>query len=141
MAKQSTSIRIRPDLKDELEQRAREAGVSTASLYERFIEEGLRRDAHPLIAFADGAGGRRAVLVGSRLTVGQVVETIEAARGKDEARLREAAAYLGIPLSHVRACVRYYAQYRDDVDEWRRRTADAADREHESWQREQALFS
>ena len=141
MAKQSTSIRIRPDLKEELERRAREAGVSAAALYEQFIDEGLRREEHPLIAFRDGGGGRRAVIAGRRIAVGQIVDTIEASPGKGDARLKEAAEYLSLPLSHVQAAVRYYAQFKDEVDEWRQRNADAAERAHEAWLREQALFS
>lgn len=141
MPKRATSIRIPADLKDELERRAREAGVATAVLYERYLDEGIRRDAHPLIAFRDGGGGRRAVLVGTRLAVGQVIDTIEAARGEGDARIHGAAEYLGIPLAHVRACIRYYADYKDEVDGWRNRNAEAAERAREAWKREQALFS
>ena len=140
MAKQATSIRIRPDLKDELERRAHESGISAAALYERFIDEGLRRDAHPLIAFRDGAGGRRATLVGTRVSVGQVVDTLEASEGTADARIRDGAEYLEIPLTHVQACLRYYVAYKDEVDEWRQRVADNADREREAWRREQAVF-
>ena len=141
MAKQSTSIRIRPDLKEELERRAREAGVPAAALYELYLDEGLRRDEHPLIAFRDGGGGRRAVVVGTRISVGQLVDTIEASPGKGEKRLREAADYLSLPLSHVQAAVRYYARFKEEVDEWRQRNADASERAYQAWLREQALFS
>lgn len=142
MAKQATSIRIRPDLKDELERRAHEEGISAAALYERFIDEGLRHDAHPLIAFRDGAGGRRATLVGSRLTVAQVIATLKATEGSsDAARIRDTAEYLSIPASHVQASIRYYAFYKDEIDAWNERTAETADREREAWLREQAIFA
>lgn len=142
MAKTGMSIRLRPDLKQELERRAKESGTSAAALYERLIDEGLRRDAHPLIDFRDGAAGRRATLAGSRLTVAQIIDTLQATEGASEAeRVSDTAEYLDIPVSYVRGAVRYYASFKDEVDAWRERTADAAEREHEAWQREQAVFA
>lgn len=103
MAKTGMSIRLRPDLKQELERRAKESGTSAAALYERLIDEGLRRDAHPLIAFRDGAAGRRATLAGSRLTVAQIIDTLLATEGASEAeRVSDTAEYLDIPVSYVR---------------------------------------
>jgi uncharacterized protein (DUF433 family) len=142
MARQGTSIRIRPDLKGELERRARQAGMPAAALYERFIDEGLRREDHPLIVFRDGAGGRRATLAGSRLTVAQVIDTLIATEGPSEGdRIRDTAEYLAIPAGHVQASIRYYAAYKDEVDAWRQEVAEAAERERDAWQREQALFA
>ena len=138
MSKRVTSIRISPDIKEELEQRAREAGVPSAALYERFIDEGLRHDAHPLIVFRDGAAGRRAVIAGTRISVAQVIDTVLAS---DDHSIKQAAEYLRLPESHVSECVRYYASYRDEIDEWRSRLVEIAERERNAWQREQALFA
>jgi uncharacterized protein (DUF433 family) len=138
MSKRVTSIRISPDIKEELEQRAREAGVPSAALYERFIDEGLRHDAHPLIVFRDGAAGRRAVIAGTRISVAQVIDTVLAS---DDHSIKQAAEYLRLPESHVSECVRYYASYRDEIDEWRSRLVAIAERERDAWQREQALFA
>jgi uncharacterized protein (DUF433 family) len=138
VAKLATSIRIEADMKEELERRARDAGVTPAVLYERFIGEGLRHDSHPLIVFRDGAAGRRPVLVGSRLTVAQVIETLLASDGRS---IEDAAEFLELPPSHVRECVRYYADYRDEVDAWRERSAETAERERAAWQREQAVLA
>ena len=142
MPRQGTSIRIRPDLKEALARRAREAGTSPAALYERFLDEGLRHEEHPLILFRDGAGGRRAVLAGSRLAVAQVIDTLMATEGEtDAARVRETAEYLAIPVAYVTACIRYYAEYKAEVDAWRARAAEVAEREHEAWLREQAVLA
>lgn len=138
MSKRVTSIRISPEIKEELEQRAREAGVPSAALYERFIEEGLRHDAHPLIVFRDGAAGRRPVIAGTRISVAQVIDTVLATGHHS---ISQAADYLGLPESHVSECVRYYASYRDEIDEWRNRLAEIAERERDAWQREQAVFA
>jgi uncharacterized protein (DUF433 family) len=138
MPKRVTSIRISAETKEELERRAREAGVPAALLYERFIAEGLRHDAHPLIVFRDGAGGRRAVIAGTRITVAQVIDTVLATEGRSTSG---AAEYLNIPVSQVRECVRYYASYQDEVDEWRKRLGEIAERERNAWQREQAVLA
>lgn len=141
MPKEPTSLRLRSDLKHALERRASAAGTSLAALYERLLEEGIRHDEHPLIVFRDGAGGRRAALVGTRLMVAQVIDTVLVAEGDPSAKVREAAAYLRIPENRVHACVRYYADYTDEVDGWRAREAEAADREQEAWRRQQAVIA
>jgi len=142
MAKTGTSIRLRPDLKDALERRAKAIGTSAAALFERFLDEGLRRDDHPLITFRDGVGGRRATVATTRLTVAQVIDTLQATQGDGEAdRIRDTAEYLDIPISHVKASVRYYAAFRAEVDAWRAAQDQAAEREREIWEREQAVFS
>jgi uncharacterized protein (DUF433 family) len=141
MAKEVTSIRLPVDLKREVEKRAREAGVSPAALYERLLSEGVRQDAHPMIGFRDGAAGRYAVLNGTRLSVAQVLDTVRAAEARGDAAIDEAADYLGLRPTHIRACLRYYADYAGEVDEWRARTEEIAEREREVWERERALLA
>jgi uncharacterized protein (DUF433 family) len=140
-AKEATSFRLSSDLMDELKRRARDSGVSATTLVERLVDEGLRRELHPLIAFRDAAGGRRAAVVGTRLDVAQVMDTVLAADEKGDAAISEAAEYLGLPDSHVRACVSYYAMHMDEVDEQRERMHTLAEREREAWRREQAVLA
>jgi len=71
-------------------------------------------DEHPLISFRDGAAGRRPALMGTRLDVWQVVETVR----QNENSSSEAADYLRLPVSHVDACLAYYVDYQDEVDGW-----------------------
>lgn len=120
-----------PEALRQLKRRARESGLSQTTLLERYLEEGLRRDVHPLIYFRHGAGGRRAALIGSRLDVWQVVDTVRAAGNSVE----DAAAYLDVPAEKVDACLDYYAQYQDEVDEWSARAALVAEREESLWRR------
>jgi uncharacterized protein (DUF433 family) len=131
------SFRFPETLLAGLQGRARERGESANALAERYLEEGLRRDDHPLIAFREGAAGRRAALVGTRLDVAQVIDTLR----ESDNSLEAAAKYLGIPEQHVRAAVRYYADFREEVDEWRERTLAIAEREEEAWRREQAILA
>jgi uncharacterized protein (DUF433 family) len=133
-AKRQLAFRIRPRTLDHLKRRVRETGLSQTDLAERYLEEGLRMDEHPLVVFRDGATGRRPGLVGSRLDVWQVVEAV-----KQNGSVEEAAAYLEIPAEKVRACMRYYADYADEIDEWAERAAAIADREQANWRRQQEL--
>lgn len=134
--KQPLTFRVRPATLHHLRRRAHELGQAQTALAERYLEEGLRRDEHPLVYFREGAGGRRAALIGTRLDVWQVIDTVKHAGNSIE----EAAAYLELPVEKVRASVRYYADYTDEIDEWSARAAAVAEREEASWRRQQAVL-
>lgn len=131
------SVRIGAGTFEELERRAHERGVARNALTERYIAEGVRMDAHPEIAFRDGALGRRAVLVGTRLDVWQVIETV---RESDES-VQAAADYLGLPRSRVEAAVEYYARFRDEVDDIAEREHAVAERAEATWRAGRELFA
>jgi uncharacterized protein (DUF433 family) len=129
--KQSVAFRFDRDTVAHLKQRARETHAPQTALAERYIEEGLRHDEHPLIWFHDGAAGRRPALLGTRLDVADVMGTIR----QNGNSVEEAADYLEIPVEHVEACLRYYADYSEEIDAWIERTQAIAQREHERWER------
>lgn len=131
------SFRFPDTLLASLQERARERGESANAVAERYLEEGLRRENHPLIMFREEAAGRRATLVGTRLDVSQVIDTLR----ESDNSVGATADYLGISEQHVRAAVRYYADFRDEVDEWRERARAIAEREEEAWRREQAILA
>jgi uncharacterized protein (DUF433 family) len=82
-------------------------------LAQRYLEEGLRHDAHPLIQFLDGPSGRRASMIGSGLDVWEVIATVR----DNDGSLEEAADYLQIPLGVVQAAVAYYGEYHHEIDQ------------------------
>jgi len=94
-------------------------------------------DEHPLIHFREGARARRPALLGTRLDVWQVIETIR----QNDSSVTAAAEYLGLPVSHVEACVGYYAEYQDEIDEWTAREQEFAEQAENSWRRRQQIFS
>jgi uncharacterized protein (DUF433 family) len=120
---------------ERLEARAHHIRETRTGLAERYLEEGLRMDEHPGIGFADGPIGRRAVVVGTGLDVWEVIGTVRQSRGSVAA----AAKYLDRPAAQVRAAVRYYAAFPDEVDDMLARQVAAAERERESARRERAI--
>lgn len=135
--KRPLAFRVRPETAERLQQHAHEVGETQTALVERYVEEGLRRDQHPLVYFREGAVGRRPALVGTRLDVWQVVETIRQNGNSIEA----AAAYLGLAPEKVEACFRYYADYQQEIDDWAARARAIAEREEARWRREQELLA
>jgi uncharacterized protein (DUF433 family) len=130
-AKQSVAFRFSVATIERLRQRARDTHAPQTTLAERYIEEGLRSDEHPLVYFRDGATGRRPALFGTRLDVAQIIATIR----QNANSVEETAEILEIPASHVEACVRYYADYKDEIDTWIERSNAIAERERERWRR------
>ncbi|MGH3319571.1 MAG: hypothetical protein ACRDN9_05210 [Streptosporangiaceae bacterium] len=106
------TLRLAPGTRRRLTEEARRAGLAERTLAQRYVEEGLRHDAHPLVEFLDGPSGRRASLLGRGLDVWEVIATIR----DNEGSIAEAAEYLQIPTGLVEAAVAYYGEYRDEID-------------------------
>lgn len=130
------SLRVDRSLLDELDRLARQTGQTRTAVAERVLDEGVRMQKHPLIWFREGAAGRRPAIVGTRLDVWQVIETIR----QNDNSVAAAAEYHEIPRSHVDACVAYYADYQAEVDEWTAQEHEFADRAEAAWRRGQQLF-
>lgn len=130
------TFRLPDELLAALQNRAGERGESANALAERLLEEGLRRDAHPLIDFREGAAGRRPALVGTRLDVGRIVDTwLNSSKS-----VADTADYFNLPERHIRAALQYYAAFQEEVDAWREQMYEFAEREEAAWRREQALL-
>jgi uncharacterized protein (DUF433 family) len=106
------TLRLRPGVGERLAAQARRAGLAPRTLAQRYVDESLRREDHPLVRFADGPSGRRAALVGSGLDVWEVIETVRGNHNDYE----EAAALLEIAPGLVQAAVAYYGDYQEEID-------------------------
>lgn len=106
------TLRLATGVKERVGQRARRAGLPERTLVQRYVEEGLRHDAHPLVHFLDGPSGRRASLVGRGVDVWEVVATVR----DNDGSLPEAAAYLGLPQGLVEAAAAYHAEHREEIE-------------------------
>lgn len=127
------TLRLAAGTRQRLTERARRCGVPERTLSQRYLEEGLRHDAHPLIQFLDGPSGRRASLVGRGLDVWEVIATVR----DNDGSAADAAEYLQVPVGLIEAAVCYYGEFRDEIDreielnvtEYERGRAAAADGE------------
>jgi hypothetical protein len=113
VAREHLSIRVDPATKKDLEHEAKRRGTPTTTLAESLLREGIRGAAHPGITFRDGPAGRRPGLVGGP----DVWEVIRV--WLDEGKRPEAtASTLKLPRGLVDAALGYYADYREEIDEW-----------------------
>jgi uncharacterized protein (DUF433 family) len=107
---------------------------SKARTAERLIDEGLRMEDHPGIAFRDGPTGRRAALTGGP-DVWEVIETLQGTGLGGEEAVAATADWGSLTPAQVRVAVRYYAEYRDEVDERIALSRQEAERQRLSWER------
>lgn len=106
------TLRLAPGTRQRLMAWAHHAGLPERTLAQRYVEEGLRHDAHPLIQFLDGPSGRRASLLGRGLDVWEVIATVRDNNGS----ISQAAEYLQVPAGLVEAAVAYYGEFCDEIE-------------------------
>ncbi|MGQ0716421.1 MAG: hypothetical protein ACT4NP_03735 [Pseudonocardiales bacterium] len=119
-------------------------GTSISAVTNLFVDEALRTEAHPGITFRPGPTGRRAGLVGGP-DVWEVIDTLlivrEAEPGlADDALVAATAEAMGLPERKVRIAVRYYAAYRQDIDDRIMANREAAQEAEAAWHTEQDLL-
>jgi uncharacterized protein (DUF433 family) len=107
------SLRLNDATVSRLGARARRVHLPPRTLAQRYVEEGLRMDEHPLVRFADGPAGRRARLLGTGKDVWEVIAVVR----DNDGDAAEAARYLQVPLGLVQAAVAYYGSYTAEIDQ------------------------
>jgi uncharacterized protein (DUF433 family) len=133
------SIRMSERTLDRLDLGARRRGEAKARTAERLIDEGLRMEDHPGITFRDGPSGRRAALAAGP-DVWEVIETLNGTGLSGEPAIAAAAQWGSLSAVQVRAAVRYYADYRDEIDGRIRLNRQEAERQRAAWERTQAAL-
>ena len=136
----SFSARFEPSLLQRLDRRKHGTRESRSTLAERYIDEGLRMDAHPGIVFRDGPMGRRAALAAGP-DVWELVSFLRDLDSKGDAAIREVAEMVNLSESQVRTALGYYADYPDEIDDRIRADEEAADVAEAAWRRQQAALS
>lgn len=131
------TLRLPTGTTERIRKRAERAGTSPRALAQRYVEEALRQDDHPLIRFVGEPGARRAALVGRGLEVWEVIPTV---RDNDN-DVAEAADYLDVPQGHVEAAVTYYGEFRDEVDREIKDNEEAWEHGYAAWQAGQRALS
>jgi len=137
-ATRQRSFRLSARVLDLLDSSAERHGTSGNRLAEELLDQALHTLHHPLIYFRPGGDARRRPsLIGTRLYVWQVIETLRASDNS----IPDAAEFLGIPPAHVQACVSYYAEFQDEVDALAEEAREVARREQEQWRREAEVLA
>ena len=130
------SIRLSERALARLEIGARRRGEPKSRIAERLIDEGLRMEEHPGIVFRDGPTGRRAALAGGP-DVWEVIEAVIGTGLKGEDAIAEAAAWGNLSPAHVTLAVRYYGEYREEIDARIESNRQEAERQRRAWERAQ----
>jgi hypothetical protein len=139
------SVRFDDDVVHRLDRYVRShPGTSASSLTNVFVDEALRMEEHPGIVFRPGPTGRRAGLVGGP-DVWEVVETLHTVADTDpglvEAHLADATAMaLELSVRNVRVAVRYYAAYREEIDERIAANREAVEDAESAWRAEHEIM-
>ena len=123
------SLRLDDTTLERLSRRSGRTKLPPRSLAQRYVEEGLRQDEHPLVRFVDGPAGRRAGLIGTGLDVWEVIATAHDNDG-DTAATSE---YLHLPTHLVEAAVSYYGAFPGEIDEWIEANAAESAEVHAAW--------
>lgn len=139
MASRHLSLRIESETFEQLEAESRRSGQSRSELAKTLLREGLRAAAHPGIVFRPGPAGRRAGLIAGP-DVWEVVRVFNEIDTSGEEALVRTATVLDLGAEQVRTALRYYAEYRSEIDEWIQRVDDEATCAEAAWRREQAIF-
>jgi hypothetical protein len=106
------TLRFKEGIGERLQAQAQRTNIAPRTLAQRYVDEGLRREDHPLIRFLDGPSGRRAALVGSGLDVWEVLAAVR----ENDNDLAWVAELLGISVGLVQAAVTYYGEYQSEID-------------------------
>ncbi|MGH3397701.1 MAG: hypothetical protein ACRDPO_23715 [Streptosporangiaceae bacterium] len=133
---QPLSVRLPDATLQRLGSRARRVHLPPRTLAQRYVEEGLRMDEHPLVRFAEGPAGRRARLLGTGKDVWEVIAAVR----DNDGDAAETARYLELPLGLVQAAVTYYGAYPDEVDQWIDLNAEEAAEAHAAFSAGQAAI-
>jgi len=132
---QTFTLRMKPGTRQALERQAEKTRVPKTALAERYVEEGLRMDAHPGIVFRDGPAGRRAGLA-SGPDVWEVI-MVFLAEGRS---VEGTAENLELPVRLVNAAVGYYADYREEIEDRIESNLKAAEEGEAAWRRREAIM-
>jgi hypothetical protein len=136
MATRHISLRLDADVVGRLDARSQQTGRKRPELITHYLDEGMRMEDHPGIVFRSGPAGRRAALAAGP-DVWEIIRVVRNVEGRGEAAVTQAAEWLGLTREQIDIAVRYYSEYRHEVDRWIDRVDDEARQAQQLWERRQ----
>ena len=135
MPSRHLSIRIDPKTYEQLAAQGRRSRETVSELSRRLIEEGLRMQGHPGSTFREAPTGRRPGLTNgpSVWVVARVVRDRDLTR---QSTIDRAVKLTGLEKHQVLTALRYYAEYKQEVDDWMDRLDREAEAAEDAWLRE-----
>jgi hypothetical protein len=115
MAQAPINVRLSADRLRELELRARARNMPLRTLAQRYLEEGMRIEAHPLIRFVDGAYGRSATLVGTDFDVWQIIWHATGVDGAP-AGMQDIVGTTELNETQIQAALDYHKAFSAEID-------------------------
>jgi hypothetical protein len=133
------SLRVDSEMLSRLEHESRRTGQSRSQLAKTLLDEGLRMEQHPGIVFRPGPAGRRPALAAGP-DVWEVARVLRALTGDRETVLRQASDLTELAVEQLRIALRYYAEFRGEIDDWIERVDEEADLAEAAHRRERELL-
>jgi predicted DNA-binding protein len=134
------SVRLSDETRQRLRERAGQTSERPTALVQRLIEEGLRREAHPGIIFKSKTRGGRIAALERGPDVVEVMSVLRDLEATGDEAVAEAARWLTLTTTQVEHALRYYIEYRKEVDaELARRDSRSIRIEEELKQRQRLL--
>ena len=112
MATPTKTLRLRPELRAEIDRIARRSRRSFSEVAQDLLDEALRMREVPGVYFANEPAGREAKVAGTGLGVWEVVRDYLAA-GEKEGAVRQAMPHL--TPAQIKACMLYYERYPEEI--------------------------
>ena len=134
------SIRMSSRTLARLDLGARRRGEPKSRIAERLIDEGLRMEDHPGIVFRDGPTGRRAGLAAGP-DVWEVVRVFQEFGSGGERAIASTAESGDLSHAQVNAALRYYGDFREEIDERIALNDEETARQYAAWQRTQTALA
>jgi len=139
VASRHLSLRIDESVLNRLDAESRKSRQTRSELAKLLIEEGLRMQAHPGIVFRPTATGRRQAALADGPKVWVVAEVYREIDGDHAARVKQTSELTELSEYQVQVAVGYYADYRDEIDDWLRQNNEEAEQAYAAWLRQQEM--
>jgi hypothetical protein len=136
MTTRHLTMRVGVETYDKLEAESKRQQRSVSAIAKTLLEEGLRMQDHPGIVFRPGPAGRRPALADGP-DVWEVARVFQGSIDHSDKAVGRFCRLTGLDAHQIRTAMRYYAAYREEVEDWIREVDEEAHHAYAAWLAEQ----